>query len=184
MSITFKAHGGYDAPWFVVPDQLGTDLSSAVEHAAWQKQYLIAAFGLGAVEGIQDMTLHQVAVIAEPIWGGSSTVAKLLGGTPVVEETTQGGSLAGKAKPAAKAEDVQVQQEAPAAPQPAADHGPMPDATPEPAAPENPFQGVLDDIAAATTKKDLQKIFMANKKAFEDKAVADAAAAKGKGLTS
>lgn len=171
MSLTFKAHGGYDAPWFVVPDPQATDLSDPLALAHWQKHYLIAAFGLETVEGIESMTLNQVAHVAEPLWASGAVVAKELGGKPVAD--------------VAPAANVQVQQDAPSAPQAAQQTAPWDDApaaAPEaPAAPEepaHPHQDVLDQIEAATSKRDIQAIFLANKASFSDAKVAEAAQAK------
>lgn len=177
MSLTFKAHGGHDAPWFVVPDPAATDLSSPTSHVEWQKTYLIAAFGLVDVPGIANKTLHELAVICEPLWSGANNVAKLLGATPVADT---------QPVPApSPAANVQVQQDAPSAPQAAQQPAPWEDgpaATPEaPAAPEepaHPHQDVLDQIEAATSKRDIQAIFLANKASFSDAKVAEAAQAK------
>lgn len=185
MSITFKAHGGFDAPWFVIPDDaanLSTGGSSTLglsdkSLAELQKAYIIEAFGLHGVEGILDKTLHEVAVVAEPLWSGSNTVAQLLGGVPATEEKAEPAPKAKASKPRASAAQ-KAPQEAVSAPLPASQPEPAPEVAPEPAEPAHPHQHVLDLIAQAETALAVKDIFADYKLAFKDATVAEAAKAR------
>jgi hypothetical protein len=169
MSLTMKAHGGFNAPWFVVPDTL---------NAAEQKQYIFEAFGL-KFEDVEFLTLVQTFFHASTLWTELVTLTEG-GGQPISPGAPAAGTKAPAKRAAAKkaadkpsapagdtqastpAQDVQVEH-APATEAPAADHA---------------HQGVLDELAGAASKKDVMSIFNANKKAFEDADVAAAGKAR------
>lgn len=153
MTLTLKATGEHQAPWVTVPD-------GAPEE---QKAYLVELFGLD-ITTCTDKTTYEVFMECDAIHRATYLAAKRLGGTPVSVSYTD----AGQGWPANGERPAAEQAPAEAAPQ----------AAPEAPKEQHKFQGVLDKIAAAESKADVQKVFLAHKAAFQDPDVAAAAKAK------
>lgn len=154
MSLTMKADGTYEAPWFVVPEDLNVDA---------QRQYIIDAFGLTA-EQSEGKNLVEVFFTALPIWRTWAAIANSpLAGEPVGSEPAAEAKPAGKPKRGSKAKATQTPTEDPA------------EAPAAPTEPSDPFQGLLDEIAGAETKLDCRRIFKANQEAFTTEARLSAA---------
>ena len=153
MTLTLKATGEHQAPWVTVPD-------GAPEE---QKAYLVELFGLD-ITTCTDKTTYEVFMECDAIHRATYLAAKRLGGTPVSVSYTD----AGQGWPANGEQSAAEQSPAEAAPQ----------AAPEAPKEQHKFQGVLDKIAAAESKADVQKVFLSHKAAFQDPDVAAAAKAK------
>lgn len=174
MSLTLKADGTHAAPWVTIPDSrealLGGQAAAAdlndARLAELQREYIIDLFGFDRAS-VADLSTYEVFMRADAHHRAVWAAGDVLGGTPVTTEQPA-------EKPASK---PRAARNKPAAKAAEATPDVTPTAEPEPPAPHK-YQDVLDAIAAAESVKDVQQVFLANKAAFEDADVAEAAQAR------
>lgn len=109
-------------------------------------------------EATKDLSVHELAIIADKTVRGSAAVASVLGGTPVAD------------KPATT-DNPWAQFDSKDGDQPAK---PI----------ENPHAGLIDKLTHAATVDELKTLWAKNKDAFSDEAVKAAYGERGKALTS
>ncbi|WP_367135761.1 hypothetical protein [Saccharothrix sp. HUAS TT1] len=157
LSVTIKYDKGHDATWAVftgTPESIRQDIASY--------------FGVASAT-LADLSLHEIVVNMTQIAHGVTTAATLLGATVI---PTQGQTPV--SAPPKPGQDVWADAGN------TASTPPWQDLPAAPAAPErNPL---LDQIAAAPTIPDLQRLWAENQAAFADGALMDAYKARGRAL--
>lgn len=127
---------------------------------AEQREYMIELFGVDRVS-VENLTTYELFLQLDSQHKAAFLAAKKLGATPVSKTEAPVNSTKEGAKDA-----VDRAFEEPAAP----------------VEPPHPHQGVLNELANATSKRDLQSIYLANNEAFKDPDVQAMAAKRGKEL--
>lgn len=202
-NVTIKGGASFDAPWIVVGTDSG-DLSDAASQVAGQRAYILAAFGMDPEDPeIKDLSLAEIVAQAsvhfQGVWAaaqglGEGSARASVGGGPKARSGAPKARTTASKKAEAKVTDLPPRDEtadvfdggdavAETKPEPEA---PAAEAA-EPEAHEHQavldeippaFADVLVEIAEATTKRDLQKIFKANPEAMRDNTVLDALKAR------
>lgn len=187
-SITIKGGGGYDAPWIVAEAPEGVAPDQQVAH---QRAYILAAFGMDPQDpDIVNLTLGEVVAQAGFHFQG---IVSRSGGNRRNQGRGRSANLGDESTAPTPAQETQEPAQEPAAapateskaPEPEAVHEAAVEAATEGLPAEvvedtkvHPHQDVLDEIAQATTKKELKLIYGGNKEAMQDPTVLDALQAR------
>lgn len=146
------------APWVVFKGSVGQI-----------KDQVVAYFGYDQNQ-IAGMTMHEITLLANQSIRAAGSFAINLGATPITQESEQQswGNPQGAPDGAVKGSAVWDQVEG--------------GGNTGGGAPSNPHAGLIGLLNEAATIEDLKRLWVTNKPAFEDKAVAEAYSARGKAL--